>query len=115
MIDRDDLTAVLDEYLDSAYELQRDYPDLTVLLLAIRERRSRDRQELLRVLAGFDSLVPDRANGCVPGSANAEAETASYTESARTTKTSEAVAGRAEPDAFESLGQPVGMAAAAPM
>jgi hypothetical protein len=114
LIDRDDLTAVLHEYLDSAYELERDYPDLTVLLLAIRERRARDRQALLRVLAGFDSLVLDRANGCAPGSAKAEAESASYTESARTTKTSGALPGRAEPEDFELLRQPVGMAAAAP-
>jgi hypothetical protein len=112
LIDRDDLTAVLHEYLDSAYELERDYPDLSVLLLAIRERRARDRQALLRVLAGFDSLVPDRANGCAPGSA--EAEPASSSESARTTKTSGALRDRAEPDDFELLRQPVGMAAAAP-
>lgn len=114
LIDRDDLTAVLDEYLDSAYELERDYPELTVLLLAIRERRARDRQALLRVLAGFDSLVPDKAKPCAPDSAKAEAEPASYTESARTTETSGGLLGRAEPDAFERLGQLAGMAAAAP-
>lgn len=83
VIDREDLTATLDTYLDSAYALERDHPDLTVLLLAIRERRARDRQELLRLLAAFDSLVPGRANGCGPGSAEAEPAPGSGSESVK--------------------------------
>ena len=73
LIDREDLTATLDEYLDSAYALERDHPDLTVLLLAIRERRARDRQAFLRLLARFESLVLDRPDGCAPDSAEAGA------------------------------------------
>ena len=71
LIDREDLTATLDEYLDSAYALERDHSDLTVLLLAIRERRARDRQAFLRLLARFESVVLDRPDGCVPDSAEA--------------------------------------------
>jgi hypothetical protein len=113
VIDRDDLTAVLDEYLDSAYALERDHPDLTVLLLAIRERRARDRQALLRILAEFDSLVIDRADGCVPGSATSETESASYSEWTSIAQTSGVVAGRVEPDASEAPGQLVGALAGA--
>jgi hypothetical protein len=76
LIDREDLTATLDEYLDSVYAVQRDHPDLTVLLLAIRERRARDRQAFLRLLARFESLVLDRPDECVPGSAEAGSDLA---------------------------------------
>jgi hypothetical protein len=81
LIDRDDLTATLDAYLESAYALEREHPELTDLLFAIRARRALDRQELFRLLARFEPMVLDRADGCVPGSAEAETGLASDTES----------------------------------
>jgi hypothetical protein len=112
LIDREDLTTSLEEYLDSAYALERDHPDLTVLLLAIREHRARDRQAFLRILARFESLVLDRPDGCAPDSAKAEREPASYTELPSMARTSGAAAGRAEPDAFEDREQLVALSAA---
>jgi hypothetical protein len=113
LIDRDDLTATLDEYLDGAYALERDHPELTVLLLAIRARRALDRQEFLRLLAWFEPLVLDRADGCVPGSTGAETGLASDTEWVPPARFSGPFAPRAEPAALEPFGQPVGVLAAA--
>jgi hypothetical protein len=43
LIDRDDLTATLEGYVDSAYTLEREHRELTALLLEIRARRALDR------------------------------------------------------------------------
>jgi hypothetical protein len=113
LIDRDDLTATLEGYVDSAYALEREHPELTALLLAIRARRALDRQELLRLLARFEPMVVDRADGCVPGSAEAETGLASDTEWVPPARFSGPLARRAEPGALERFGQPVGALAAA--
>jgi hypothetical protein len=113
LIDRDDLTAALDEYLDSAYALEREHPELTALLLAIRARRSLDRQAFLRLLGRFESLVLDRPGGCVPDSAEAEPELVADPGSVTTARTSGQAGRCSKRGADEGGRQPVGASATA--
>jgi hypothetical protein len=58
--DREALREAPERYLDDAYAVERDHPEVSALLLEIRERKAGDYRALLKLLAGFERVVLDQ-------------------------------------------------------
>jgi hypothetical protein len=56
----DEIAAALDRYLDEAYAVERDDPDLAAVLLSVRQGKAEDHRELVRILSQLEQAVLDR-------------------------------------------------------
>jgi hypothetical protein len=66
--DRDALREAPERSLDDAYAAERDHPDVSALLLELREREAADYRTLVKLLTGFERAVldqPDERRGAV--------------------------------------------------